>query len=316
MTEEFQDSLLSNKNTPLVSVCMITYNHEKYIAEAIEGVLMQEVDFDVELIIADDASKDNTSEIIKKYVDNHPKGNWIKYNRHRSNLGMMPNFIWALEACQGKYVALCEGDDFWNDPSKLKKQIEFLEKNTHFVLTYHPVDVLFPDGRLNKYEIGKKYIKISKGNQVDLSLYGNFIHTPSVVFKKNFRHIPKYFKDLEVGDFFLYLFICDKGKFSRQDFKGAVYRYGVGTFTSESLDSIRSKFKKSLLIASKNQNHYLIRMILMLRVHQDNLYSSKKIIYKGISCYSIFDLISAISFIQIAKAVYKAIFRIETSKLP
>jgi glycosyltransferase involved in cell wall biosynthesis len=85
------------EHMPLVSVVMITYNHEAFIAEAIEGVLMQEVDFPVELIIADDCSPDRTSEIVQGYLDTHPKGHWIKYTRHDQNKGMMPNFVWALE---------------------------------------------------------------------------------------------------------------------------------------------------------------------------------------------------------------------------
>src|SRR5258706_16274760 len=101
------------RDSPIVSVCMITYAHEVFIAQAIHGVLQQETDFQIELIIAEDASPDNTEKIVAGIIKSHPKGNCIKYFRHPRNLGMRLNFIWALQKCSGKYVALCEGDDYW-----------------------------------------------------------------------------------------------------------------------------------------------------------------------------------------------------------
>ena len=112
--------------TPKVSVCMITYGHEKYIREAIDGVFMQETNFEIELIIADDASPDGTKEIIASICKNHPKGNSIKYFRQDSNIGMMPNFVFALTKSEGEYVAVCEGDDYWIDSLKLQKQVDFV----------------------------------------------------------------------------------------------------------------------------------------------------------------------------------------------
>jgi glycosyltransferase involved in cell wall biosynthesis len=117
----------------IVSVIMITYAHENYICEAIKGILIQEVDFEVELIIADDNSPDNTSTIVKSF-SNHPRFHWVKYTKHKQNKGMVPNVIWALEQATGKYIALCEGDDYWTDPLKLQKQVDFLEKNPEYGL--------------------------------------------------------------------------------------------------------------------------------------------------------------------------------------
>ena len=87
-------------NKPLVSVCMITFNHEKYIAEAIEGVLMQDVDFEFELIIADDCSTDRTGEIVKTFIETHPRGNWIKYTLHKENFnGIGINGKTQIQCC-------------------------------------------------------------------------------------------------------------------------------------------------------------------------------------------------------------------------
>ena len=121
-------------NKPIVSVVMITYNHEKYIQQAVEGVLMQQTDFPIELIIADDASPDQTEKIVTTIKKKHPNGNWIKYTRHLQNKGMTENFMWALGQAQGKYIALCEGDDYWTDPYKLQKQVDFLEANEEYGL--------------------------------------------------------------------------------------------------------------------------------------------------------------------------------------
>lgn len=120
----------------LVSVHMITYNHEKYIAQAIEGVLIQATNFDFELVIADDCSPDNTQEIVEEIIKNHPKGYKIKYFRHEQNIGMNANAKFAIDNCKGKYIAICEGDDYWTDPLKLQKQVDFLESNPDFGLCH------------------------------------------------------------------------------------------------------------------------------------------------------------------------------------
>lgn len=112
----------------MVSVDMITYMHEAYIEQAIEGVLMQKTNFEFELVIADDCSPDNTSVIISEIINTHLKGYRIKYFHHEKNLGMKANSIFALEQCKGKYIAVCEGDDYWTDPLKLQKQVDVLEE--------------------------------------------------------------------------------------------------------------------------------------------------------------------------------------------
>lgn len=124
-----------------VSVCMITYKHEKYIAQAIDGVLKQKVNFDLELVIADDCSPDGTDEIVKKYIHTHPKGHCIKYYKHKNNIGMLPNFMFALQQCKGKYIAFCDGDDYWADSIKLQKQVCFLEANPDYGLIYTDYEI-------------------------------------------------------------------------------------------------------------------------------------------------------------------------------
>ena len=120
---------------------MITYGHEKYIEEAINGVLMQECRFPIELIISNDCSPDNTNNIINNIIKNHPKSDIIRYINHEKNIGMMPNFISALRNVNSKYVAICEGDDYWIDRFKLQKQVDFMEKNLDFSMCFHSVQI-------------------------------------------------------------------------------------------------------------------------------------------------------------------------------
>lgn len=126
---------------PLVSVVMITYKHEAFISKAIDGVLSQEIDSPIELIVADDCSPDRTPDIVRGFLESHPKGHRLRYHRHESNQGMIPNLVWALKQARGKYVALCDGDDYWTDPRKLRKQVEFLDANESFSICAHAVEV-------------------------------------------------------------------------------------------------------------------------------------------------------------------------------
>lgn len=120
-------------NLPAVSVIMLTYNHALYLKEAIEGVLMQKTDFNFELIICDDSSPDSSKEVIKPLVEIHPE--IIRYFRHQKNIGFVENQRFAFQKASGKYIAYCEGDDYWTDPFKLQFQYDFLEKNVEFVMT-------------------------------------------------------------------------------------------------------------------------------------------------------------------------------------
>ena len=118
----------------ILSVCMISYNHEDFIEKAIMGIINQETSFPFELIISDDASQDGTNEKILNVTKNLPDHITLKYFHQSPNLGMYPNFEFALNQCEGRYVAVCEGDDYWIDNKKLQKQVNFLEENLEYNL--------------------------------------------------------------------------------------------------------------------------------------------------------------------------------------
>ena len=113
--QEIMQNWKGDNSVPLVSICTITYNHKKYIAEALDSFLMQKTNFPFEIVVDDDCSPDNTSEVIKKYRKKFP--NIIKANLREETIGMIPNFIENMKRAKGKYIALCEGDYYWIDPS-------------------------------------------------------------------------------------------------------------------------------------------------------------------------------------------------------
>jgi len=194
-----------------VSVCMITYNHENYIEEAINGVLMQNCDFEIELIIANDASTDKTDEVIQNIIKNHSKASWIKYTRHQQNLGMIPNFIWALRRCKGKYIAICDGDDYWTSPFKLQKQVDFLDRNLDFNIIYTLHSTQYTNNKLIKNEI--KPINRREVGVEDI-IKDNFIPASSTMFRNVIHGIEfsKWFYSSSYGDWPLYILITKKGE--------------------------------------------------------------------------------------------------------
>jgi glycosyltransferase involved in cell wall biosynthesis len=114
---------------------MVTYNQSRWISQAIEGVLAQCTTFPYELVISDDCSTDNTPNIIKDFAIGSPE--IIKPFFNKSNLGLSKNFSNGLNKCQGRYIAICEGDDYWTDPYKLQKQVEVMEVNPDYIMTSH-----------------------------------------------------------------------------------------------------------------------------------------------------------------------------------
>lgn len=144
---------------PLVDVIMVTYNQEKYIAQAIQSVLNQKCDFTVRLIIGEDFSTDNTRIICQKYADSFP--NKIKLLTNAKNLGLIRNYKSVIDNCSAKYLAILEGDDYWIDEYKLKKQVKILEEDKAIGLVHTSLNVLYENGDLKVTDITreKRYIE-------------------------------------------------------------------------------------------------------------------------------------------------------------
>ena len=195
-------------HNPLVSIAMITYNHENFISEAIEGVLKQKTDFSFELIIGEDGSIDRTRLTCQEYADSFPDK--IILLPFSKRLGMMDNLINVFNHCRGKYVAFCEGDDYWSDPKKLQKQFDFLENNPNVFFSFHSSSILSDDKIIGKRpNSGSGYVKME-----DLLFRKTY---PSLsLFYRNADNIHGEFSELSpyflTADFPLVLLLASKGK--------------------------------------------------------------------------------------------------------
>lgn len=191
----------------LLSICLITYNHEKYIREAIEGILIQKTNFDIELVIGEDSSSDKTRDICEEYVQKYPQ--LIKLLPKTKNLGMMPNFIRTYNACQGEFIALIEGDDYWTDPEKLQKQVDYLIQNPNCSLCAHDVNLVYE----NVPEVYPFQAVWTKDRFEFKDIFGcHFISTLSLVFrKKQLGELPIWFNHLIIGDVPIIMILASKG---------------------------------------------------------------------------------------------------------
>lgn len=195
---------------PLVSILCITYNQEKYIKRTLESFLEQAVDFPIEIIIHDDASTDNTKKIIQEYARKYPKtlkALYEKDNQHSKGLYVV--FLEKIyKMAQGKYLAWCEGDDYWTDPKKLQRQVDFLEKHPDYTICFHPVSVIFEKGGGKDH----KYPIFDKGQKFELNelLKNNFIPTNSVMYRKQtYKKIPR---GIMPVDWYMHLYHAQFGK--------------------------------------------------------------------------------------------------------
>lgn len=212
-----------------VSVCMITYGHEKFIQQAIQGVLMQNCNFELELILANDGSPDNTDEIIQDIIKNNQSGVEIKYLNNKNNLGMSFNFVFALENASGKYIALCEGDDYWTDPLKLQKQVDFLEGNQLAMGCFHNASLVNENGEIID-KIYNSHVSTSQSyNQEEcLKVLGSSYATCTLVFRNNaLNDFPKVLVS-EFCDELLDIVVTEKGSLCFLNFNGANYRHHPG----------------------------------------------------------------------------------------
>lgn len=203
---------MKNTKNPLVSICCISYNHEKYISSAIEGFLLQKVNFPMEIIIHDDASTDRTAEIIKSYERKYPdliKTIFQRENKYSKGINPYTAFVYPI--AKGKYIALCEGDDYWTDPYKLQKQIDYLESHPDCTLCTHATK------HVNLWEGGSEQIAGGERNTVFFTedvLKRNPVagHTSSMVFPRAIiSQLPEWYEKVFVGDLPLKLICASLG---------------------------------------------------------------------------------------------------------
>jgi len=167
---------------PLISIVCITYNQENLIAQTIEGFLNQKTRYGFEIIIGDDCSTDTTGGIISVYGEKHPE--IIKIISDDHNVGMIQNFVRCVETAEGKYIAYCDGDDYWIREDKLEKQVDFLETNVEYGLVYTDYHYFYEASNFYIKNADRKFRFPETANFQNLLFYTQ-ICTSTVLFRKS-----------------------------------------------------------------------------------------------------------------------------------
>ena len=212
---------------PVVTIYTATYNHEKFIEQCLDGILMQQTDFPFEMLIKEDCSTDRTREIVIDYQRRHPDK--IRLLLCRENLYSQkikfPDELAPLR--RGKYIALCEGDDYWTDPLKLQKQVDFLEAHPEYVVTFHDFCTVDADGK------PVEHIKFPSQNKRDYSSdelqRGCWLHTLTLCYRNVIRVPPPEYRAVVNGDSFLVSLLgAHGGAKYMDDIQPSVYRSHPG----------------------------------------------------------------------------------------
>ena len=225
-----------------VSVQIITYNHEKYIAQAMESALMQVADFDYEIVIGEDCSTDSTRDIVIDFQERYPER--IRLLLHEKNIGASFNDVQTYQACRGQYIALLEGDDYWTDPFKLQKQVDFLDNHPECAICCHDVKWIY------EMEVENQGF-FSPPNQKkiytldDLLTGGTIFATCTTMYRKGlFGEYPEWFYAMPTGDWPRNLLNAQHGDIGRISECMATYRVHDGGVWS-SMDRIQ-RFKSRI----------------------------------------------------------------------
>lgn len=268
---------MASNNKPLVSICCITYNHEEFIGQAIESFLAQETDFAFEILIHDDASTDNTAEIIEEYRMQYPELIFPIYqteNQYSKGVSISATYNWPR--ARGKYISMCEGDDYWTDPYKLKKQVDLLEDNPDYSGCAHRFKSL-KNGIIETSNINN--IKNTYTLE-DLAQRIPF-QTATFIFQKDLLHIPSEYLPY-ISSHFIFMLLAEEGNIYFMNDYMSVHRVHDGGVYSglnqmQKLEkSVKSKYhrinyfqdrnkKVAKILQNKIVHDYIHTMILCIR---------------------------------------------------
>jgi len=216
-----------------VTVASTAYNHENYIAQAIDTILMQEVDFDYEILIGEDSSSDKTRDIVNDFKKRYPDK--IRLILNDSNIGHYQNFIQTLRASQGEYIALLDGDDYWTSPNKLQKQVDFLDSHPECSMCFHNAGVIF-EGLNDK---PRRYCPINLKQTLCLEdiLSSSIILPLTAMFRSSFvdliAELPEELRAIQMKDWVRFVLLAQYGKIGYINEMMGVYRVHKGAFWSK-----------------------------------------------------------------------------------
>lgn len=253
----------------ILSVRLMTYNHAAFIDAALEGINSQKVNFDVEVVVGDDFSSDNTLQKVKNFKFTNPnltikileRKQGDAYSIQRKKQGRLYNFIDIINHCQGKYIALLDGDDYWTDPLKLQKQVDFLEVNEDVAICFHRANMLKNEA-LELHQIPKEF-ENKAFKYIELLKHYNFITTASVVFRKpDSFDFPDWFFKLPFGDLGLYKLVSKNKYLCALPDVMSVYRIHDGGMWSSlgqvNEQNIYLKFYKNIYEALDNNEKQIV----------------------------------------------------------
>jgi glycosyltransferase involved in cell wall biosynthesis len=237
----------------VVDVMMPVYNHERYLAQAIESIVTQKTNFRFRLIVADDCSKDNSRSIISDFAARYP--DIVEPVFHKQNVGASANGAYLNSRAASKYVAICEGDDYWIDPFKLQKQVDFMEAHPDFTICFTDVEIINERGVHTDEYFSRKDGDTYTIADFILSIQ-NIIPTPTILFRNVLPNpLPAFYLDSIGADRFIQICLADKGKAKHLKEKTAMYRdHSQGLTKSKELEERGLKAKIALY---KNLNEYL-----------------------------------------------------------
>lgn len=289
-----------SENTPLVSVCTLAYNHEPYIRECLDGILMQKTNFAFELLIHDDASTDGTADIIREYETKYPDIiKPIYQTENQYSKGVKVSLTYQYPRAKGKYIAMCEGDDYWTDPLKLQKQVDFMEANTDCSLCFHNAEVIYED-KNKKTHI---FANIEDREYTGAEIYEKWIiPTASILFRLNSLNKIKHKllnKNFIYGDSPLFIALSEVGKLWGINNVMSVYRInstGVTNYINKNPFKVISHHKT---IKKTFKNKAIKRL--------SNYFISVEAFYPGISSIKDKNFIKGIKLILITLLYNKKI---------
>jgi len=238
--------------TPTVSVVVVAYNHEKFLRQALDSVLEQEVDFAYEIIVGEDCSTDQTRRILQEYAQRYPA--IVKPIYQLRNVGMGANFKACMEACRGQYIALLDGDDYWTSPLKLQRQVDWLEEHPDFSICFHRVEDHYDDGSKPNALPSSKFLKDNYSFDDFLTPIYTLVNTGSVLLRNVLPAWPDWLFAANPIDFPLLVLYAEVGKAKLLPEVMSVYRIHAGGIWSGT--SRHLNIKRFLLMYGQLWQHY------------------------------------------------------------
>jgi len=304
-------------DTPLVSVIVVTYNHENYIKECLDGILKQETDFSFEVLLGDDASTDATRKICLEYAQKYPDKIRLFLHSRENNIKLYGratgrfNLLYSMGRAKGKYLAFCDGDDYWTDPLKLKKQVNFLEENDQYILAYHAY--------INRAVDDNPLLKENLFGPLNQVLYKPI--TSSRLLRNQLKEFPESLLKAPNGDQTIMFHLKQYGKIMcLRDIKPTIKRVHPGGVMSLQSKKIRNsrglQTWQVILDTFRDTKHekYLKRKVNTFRLKEmfimaENEQQTQKKLNQLLSAY-IFSLRTGLIFIKIYKELRKVAFMI------